>query len=294
MTRAIGKLVVVGVGLIGGSCAAALRRAGAVGEIVGLGRSSESIARALALGVIDRAATDWADALAGADLVLLSMPVGQTRAALDSAAPHLEAHTLVTDAGSTKGDVVAAARAALGRRIGRCVPAHPIAGAEKSGVDAASADLFRGKRVVVTPLAENAPGSVARVRAFWESCGARVTEMDPQEHDRVFAAVSHLPHVLAFCLVDALARRENAEMLFGFAASGFRDFTRIAASHPEMWRDICLANREALLAEIARYGSELDRLRELLAAGDGAALESLFRHAREARNAWAVARPAEP
>ncbi|OIP10690.1 MAG: prephenate dehydrogenase [Betaproteobacteria bacterium CG2_30_68_42] len=294
MTRAIGKLVVVGVGLIGGSCAAALRRAGAVGEIVGLGRSSESIARALALGVIDRAATDWADALAGADLVLLSMPVGQTRAALDSAAPHLEAHTLVTDAGSTKGDVVAAARAALGRRIGRFVPAHPIAGAEKSGVDAASADLFRGKRVVVTPLAENAPGSVARVRAFWESCGARVTEMDPQEHDRVFAAVSHLPHVLAFCLVDALARRENAEMLFGFAASGFRDFTRIAASHPEMWRDICLANREALLAEIARYGSELDRLRELLAAGDGAALESLFRHAREARNAWAVARPAEP
>ncbi|PIX74167.1 MAG: prephenate dehydrogenase/arogenate dehydrogenase family protein, partial [Rhodocyclales bacterium CG_4_10_14_3_um_filter_68_10] len=225
MTRAIGKLVVVGVGLIGGSCAAALRRAGAVGEIVGLGRSSESIARALALGVIDRAATDWADALAGADLVLLSMPVGQTRAALDSAAPHLEAHTLVTDAGSTKGDVVAAARAALGRRIGRFVPAHPIAGAEKSGVDAASADLFRGKRVVVTPLAENAPGSVARVRAFWESCGARVTEMDPQEHDRVFAAVSHLPHVLAFCLVDALARRENAEMLFGFAASGFRDFT---------------------------------------------------------------------
>ena len=294
MTRAIGKLVVVGVGLIGGSCAAALRRAGAVGEIVGLGRSSESIARALALGVIDRAATDWADALAGADLVLLSMPVGQTRAALDSAAPHLEAHTLVTDAGSTKGDVVAAARAALGRRIGRFVPAHPIAGAEKSGVDAASADLFRGKRVVVTPLAENAPGSVARVRAFWESCGARVTEMDPQEHDRVFAAVSHLPHVLAFCLVDALARRENAEVLFGFAASGFRDFTRIAASHPEMWRDICLANREALLAEIARYGSELDRLRELLAAGDGAALESLFRHAREARNAWAVARPAEP
>jgi len=294
VTRAIGKLVVVGVGLIGGSCAAALRRAGAVGEIVGLGRSSESIARALALGVIDRAATDWADALAGADLVLLSMPVGQTRAALDSAAPHLEAHTLVTDAGSTKGDVVAAARAALGRRIGRFVPAHPIAGAEKSGVDAASADLFRGKRVVVTPLAENAPGSVARVRAFWESCGARVTEMDPQEHDRVFAAVSHLPHVLAFCLVDALARRENAEMLFGFAASGFRDFTRIAASHPEMWRDICLANREALLAEIARYGSELDRLRELLAAGDGAALESLFRHAREARNAWAVARPAEP
>ena len=294
MTRAIGKLVVVGVGLIGGSCAAALRRAGAVGEIVGLGRSSESIARALALGVIDRAATDWADALAGADLVLLSMPVGQTRAALDSAAPHLEAHTLVTDAGSTKGDVVAAARAALGRRIGRFVPAHPIAGAEKSGVDAASADLFRGKRVVVTPLAENAPESVARVRAFWESCGARVTEMDPQEHDRVFAAVSHLPHVLAFCLVDALARRENAEVLFGFAASGFRDFTRIAASHPEMWRDICLANREALLAEIARYGSELDRLRELLAAGDGAALESLFRHAREARNAWAVARPAEP
>jgi len=294
VTRAIGKLVVVGVGLIGGSCAAALRRAGAVGEIVGLGRSSESIARALALGVIDRAATDWADALAGADLVLLSMPVGQTRAALDSAAPHLEAHTLVTDAGSTKGDVVAAARAALGRRIGRFVPAHPIAGAEKSGVDAASADLFRGKRVVVTPLAENAPESVARVRAFWESCGARVTEMDPQEHDRVFAAVSHLPHVLAFCLVDALARRENAEMLFGFAASGFRDFTRIAASHPEMWRDICLANREALLAEIARYGSELDRLRELLAAGDGAALESLFRHAREARNAWAVARPAEP
>ncbi|GAB4166757.1 MAG: hypothetical protein Fur0039_03920 [Rhodocyclaceae bacterium] len=292
--RAIGKLVVVGVGLIGGSCALALRRAGAVGEIVGLGRSRHSIVRALELGVIDRAASGWADALSGADLVLLAIPVGQMGAVLACLAPHLEAQTVLTDAGSTKGDVVAAARAQLGERTGQFVPGHPIAGAEKSGVEAASAALFAGKRVVITPLAENAPEAVQRVRALWEGCGARITEMAPEAHDRVFAAVSHLPHVLAFCLVDALARRENADTLFGFAASGFRDFTRIAGSDPEMWRDICIANREALLVEIDRYADELAGARGRIAAADAAAIETLFRRAREARNAWAEARASDP
>ncbi len=286
----IGKLTVVGVGLIGGSCAAALRRAGAVKEVVGLGRSAGSIGKALELGVIDRAAADWADALGGADVVLLATPVGQMEAMFAALAPALDPHTVVTDAGSTKSDVIAAARARLGGRIGQFVPSHPIAGAEKSGVAAASAGLFDGKRVVMTPLAENPPGAIARVRALWRACGACVTEMDAGEHDRVFAAVSHLPHLLAFALVHALARRDNAGVLFGFAASGFRDFTRIAGSSPEMWRDICMANHEALLGELDRYVEELAEVRALIAARDAAGIEALFRRACGARNAWAASR----
>jgi len=192
----------------------------------------------------------------------------------------------VTDAGSTKRDVVAAARAQLGARIAQFVPAHPIAGAEHSGAAAAKSDLFRGKRVVLTPLPENAPQSVERIAGAWRACGARISNMSPEEHDGVFAAVSHLPHVLAFALVNDVAERPNSPQLFGYAAGGFRDFTRIASSHPEMWRDICVANRDALLAELARYGAQLDSVRALLEAGDAAGLEALFARARAARNRW--------
>jgi prephenate dehydrogenase len=281
-----GKVVVCGVGLIGGSFALALRAAGQAGEIVGLGRSPAPLDEAQALGVIDRVATDWADALAGADLVLLGMPVGQMAPVMAALVPHLRPGTLVTDGGSTKADVVLAARAAFGAKIGQFVPGHPIAGAEKSGVAAARADLYRERRVVLTPLPENAPADVARVRAAWAACGAQVSELSADLHDRVFAAVSHLPHLLAFTLVHDLAGRDNADQLFGFAAGGFRDFTRIASSHPEMWRDICLANREALLEELDIYAAELMRARVLLAAGDGEGLERLFATARARRDAW--------
>jgi prephenate dehydrogenase len=282
----LNKLVVCGVGLIGGSFALGLKAAAAVGEIVGLGRTPAPLEEARRLGVIDRVASDWADALDGADLVLLAMPVGQMASVLAALAPHLSPGTVVTDGGSTKSDVVAAARAALGAKIGQFVPGHPIAGAEKSGIVAAQADLYVDKRVVLTPLAENLAANVARVQSAWEACGAKVSQLAPEDHDRVFAAVSHLPHLLAFALVHDFAQRPNSDQLFGFAAGGFRDFTRIASSHPEMWRDICVANRHALLLELDAYMAELMRTRVLLAGGDAEGLEALFSTARARRDAW--------
>jgi prephenate dehydrogenase len=279
------KVIVCGVGLIGGSFALALKAAGVVKEVVGFGRTRAPLEEAVRIGVIDRIGDDWSE-VSNADLVLLGMPVGQMEAAMYALEPHLGPDTLVTDGGSTKSDVVAAAQAAFGDRIGQFVPGHPIAGAEKSGVAAATAELYRGKRVVLTPLPANAAESVARVRAVWEACGANVSELTPAEHDSVFAAVSHLPHILAFALVHQLARRENSDVLFGFAAGGFRDFTRIASSHPEMWRDICLANRVALIKELDAYMGELLKTRVLLAAGDSAGLESMFASARARRDAW--------
>jgi prephenate dehydrogenase len=283
------KVVVCGVGLIGGSFALAIKSALAGRrdvQIVGMGRTRAPLEQALKLGVIDAIETDWGNALKGADLVLLGMPVGQMEAVLRAMAPHLEAQTLVTDGGSTKSDVVAAARAALGDKIGQFIPGHPIAGAEKSGVAAAKPDLYVGKRVVLTPLPENSPEAVKAVRTVWEICGAKVSQLAPEDHDRVFAAVSHLPHLLAFALVHDLALRDNADQLFGFAASGFRDFTRIASSHPEMWRDICLANRKALLRELDAYMAELLKTRVLLASADSAGLEKMFATARMRRDAW--------
>jgi prephenate dehydrogenase len=285
------KLVIFGVGLIGGSLALALRERGAGGRVVGVGRNRQSVARALDLRVIDAAATldddaAIADALTGADVVLLAAPVAQTHALLARIAPHLDATTIVTDAGSTKGDVVDAARAALGARIAQFVPGHPIAGSESSGVEAALPELYVGRNVVLCPLQENAPASVERIAAMWRACGAQVSEMSAPQHDRVFASVSHLPHLLSYALVDQILASPDAALKFSFAAGGFRDFTRIAASSPEMWRDICVANRAALLAELDAYTDVLATLRSAIAAGDGAALEAVFARSREARAAW--------
>ena len=283
------KVAVVGVGLIGGSFALALRRAGCVKEIVGVGRSRANLDRAKARGVIDRDASR-AEAVQGVDVVFLSMPVGATGAVLDTIAPHLGPGTLVTDAGSSKRDVVEAARAALGAGFPRFVPGHPIAGAEQSGVEAARAELFDGKRTVLTPLAETDAQACKAVRGLWQSCGADVHEMSPDAHDEVFAAVSHLPHLLAFALVHDVSTHDAADLLFEYAASGFRDFTRIASSHPEMWRDICMANRAALLVELTRFESVLAEARQLLDAQDAAGLERLFDGARRARNEWLAKR----
>ena len=286
MTARIEKLVIVGVGLVGGSFALALKDAGALGRVVGIGRGARNIRRALDLKIIDAAGALDRVTFGDADLVLLAVPVGQMRAVMRSIAPLLGGRTVVTDAGSTKQDVVALARRELKGALSRFVPGHPIAGTEKSGAEAASAGLYRGRRVVLTPLKENEPGAVALVRAAWERCGASVFELQPREHDAALAAVSHLPHVLAYALVDQLARRKNAKQLFSYAAGGFRDFTRIASSHPEMWRDICLANKKALLAELDRYGGELERVRKMLERGDAGALDALFSGARDARSRW--------
>jgi len=282
----IEKLVIVGVGLIGGSFALALKAAGAVGRVIGVGRGSKNIARALDLTVIDAAGALDAATLTDAGLVLLAVPVGQMPSVMRALAPLLGGRTVVTDAGSTKQDVIEMARRELGGSLARFVPGHPIAGTEKSGAEAAFAGLYRGRKVVLTPLAENDPDAVALVRGAWERCGARVFEMKPEEHDAVLASVSHLPHALAFVLVDLIAQQVNAKQLFSYAAGGFRDFTRIASSSPEMWRDICLANRKALLTAIGRYRGGLDEIRAIIESGDAKALEALFSRARDARDRW--------
>ncbi|WCM18938.1 prephenate dehydrogenase/arogenate dehydrogenase family protein [Paraburkholderia bryophila] len=294
------KLVIFGVGLIGGSLARALRERGettGARKVIGVGRSSASSARALELGVIDSAVAlndDSAlrEALSGADFVLLAAPVAQTQPLLERIAPFLDAGTIVTDAGSTKSDVVAAARAALGARIGQFVPGHPIAGREASGPDAALPDLYVNRNVVLCPLPENAAEAVERVAAMWRATGACVRDMSPEQHDRVLASVSHLPHVLSFALVEQILNSPDAALKFSFAAGGFRDFTRIAASSPEMWRDVCVANRAALLEELDSYTAVLARLRAAIEAGDGATLEAVFARSRVARSEWQEQRSA--
>jgi len=288
------------VGLIGGSVALALKsnkvalalkKAQGLNVvaplIVGVGRTQESLKEALNLSVIDTLETNIHKACSDADLILIAAPVAQTASILQSIKPHLNKQTIITDAGSTKNDVLACAKEILGEQFSQFVGGHPIAGAEKSGVTAAKEDLFLGKNVVLTPTTETNIHAVAGVAQFWKTCGANVSEMSAEDHDCIFAAVSHLPHLLAFALVDEIASRPNAEQLFNFAASGFRDFTRIAGSHPEMWRDICLANKSALLSELTAYQDELDQLKQLLEHKDGAALQALFERASMARNNWA-------
>jgi prephenate dehydrogenase len=280
------KIVIFGVGLIGGSFALALKNAGAVKHVIGIGRTSASLERAKALGIIDEIGTSIPNALKGADLVLIATPVAQTGAILASIQPHLQPGTVVTDAGSTKADVVAGARTAMGEKIAQFIPAHPIAGRESNGPDAAIPDLYQGKKVVLTPLTENSSADLDRVMFAWQQCGALIHRLSPEEHDRVFATVSHLPHLLAYALVDDIARKPHAELLFQFAASGFRDFTRIAGSSPEMWRDISLANQPALLAELDAYITQLNRIRALLAAKNGRELEAVYASAQRARHDW--------
>jgi prephenate dehydrogenase len=285
------KIAIYGVGLIGGSFALALKAAGIAGEVVGFGRRPESLQEALRLGEIDRIGEGEAKELADADIVFVATPVGQMPQVFARIAPHLGQGALLMDAGSTKADVVEAARAALGGKLAQFVPAHPIAGAENSGAAAAKANLYAGKKVVLAPLPETAPEMLARARKAWQACGAKIHELDPGQHDRVFAAVSHLPHLLAFALVRDLAERPDSKLFFEFAASGFRDFTRIAASHPEMWRDICLANRKALLLEIEAYERQLADFKAALQNNDGEALAARFAVARQARREWGEKNP---
>ncbi len=286
----INKLVVIGVGLIGGSFALALKKARMVRQVVGVGRSRKNLKDALRLGVIDKAETDAAHAVAGADLVLIGAPVGQMPGIFARIAPSLSPHTVVTDAGSTKQDVIAAARKHLGVHFPMFVPAHPIAGTEHSGAAAAFPELFRDRNLILLPQKETKAAAVRLVRSAWAACGANIVKLDAEEHDEIFGAVSHLPHVVAFALVNLLAQRRDAKRLLGFSGGGLRDTVRIAGSSPEMWRDICIANRGALVPLLDGYISELEAARASLAAGDGDALESMFLAAQQARARWLVKR----
>lgn len=285
----IKQLTIIGVGLIGGSLARALKRAGAVGEIVGAGRDEAHLQRAQALGVIDRFETDLGAAVSGADMVVVAAPVGAMEAIFRTIAPTLPAEAVLTDAGSTKASVVEAARAAFSKSPedelpSNFVPGHPIAGTEKSGVEASFAELYDGRRVILTPTENSAPEAVAQVREMWELAGAEVVETSASHHDEILAATSHLPHLLAFSLVDTLAALDDKQEVFEYAAGGFRDFTRIASSDPQMWHDICVHNEPALLKMLERFEADLDKLRQAIASNDGDYLLKVFTRAKAARD----------
>jgi prephenate dehydrogenase len=271
------KLAVVGVGLIGGSFALALKQSGMATHVAGIGRNPANLKLALERGVIDSVAED----ASGCDFVLVAAPVAQFENIFSKLK---SAKAIITDGGSTKRDVIAAARKALGKEAARFVPAHPIAGGETSGAGAAKADLFKGKRVILTPLPENDDRAVKTVEDAWKACGARVSRMSAEEHDAVLATISHLPHLIAYAMAHDVAARENSARLFEIAGAGFRDFTRLASSNPEMWRDICLANKDRLLDELIRFDRKMSQVRALL--DDPAGLEKLFAEARDARNRW--------
>ena len=282
----IGKLVVIGTGLIGGSFALALKRARAVGHVTGVGRTQRNLADALKHKVIDEASRDAARAVRDADLVLIATPVGQMPAVMTEIAPHLSDRAVITDGGSTKRDVAACGRRFLGRHFPRFVPGHPVAGTEKSGALAAFPALFEQRNVILTPQPETRASATRLVRRAWEACGARVVRLDAAEHDAILAAVSHLPHVIAFALVNLLARQGNPGRLFGLSAGGLRDTVRIAGSSPEMWADICSANRDALLAILEDYENELEQVRAAIESGDTGELKRMFGQARRAREKW--------
>jgi len=281
----INKLTIIGVGLIGGSLARALKTAGAVREVVGFGRSLGNLQLAIELGVIDRAAVNAADAVRESDIVVIAVPVGNCGEILAQIAPVLAAGTIVTDVGSVKGAVISSARHALGNRFPDFVPGHPLAGTEQSGVSASLAELFHGRRVVLTPEADTHAAATAQVSALWKAAGAEVVTMTADLHDRVLAASSHLPHVLAYALVEMLVRHDDHKAVFDCASGGFRDFTRIAASDPVMWRDICLTNRAALAPLLRQYQGELDEMIRAVDEGDGKWLLEVFTRAKHARDA---------
>ena len=281
------QLGLIGCGLMGSSFALALQRAGLVERVTGFSPSPDSTAMALQMGVIDKVAASAALAVEGADLVLLAVPVSATPSTLQAIAQVIHKDTLVMDVGSTKGDVVLAARNSLGALLPCFVPAHPICGKEVSGVQNADVDLYKGKKVILTPLPETAPAQVALARQLWQALGSHVSQMSPEAHDAAYAAVSHLPHLLAFAMMHSLQGQDQGEQYMALAGSGFRDFTRIAASEPAMWRDILLANRDELLAQSRLFQQSLQALEQLITAGDAAQLHSAITQASQARTRWA-------
>lgn len=287
------RLALLGCGLLGGSAAAAWRDARVVSEVVAFDRDPAACAEATRLGIADRIAATPAEAVREADLVLLAVPVGAMGEVMAACTDALPGHAWITDVGSTKGSVIAAARRALGAALPRFVPGHPIAGGELPGVVHASARLFDRKLFIATPTEATSPAALEAVEALWGAAGARVLRMDAAEHDAVFAAVSHLPHLLAFALVARIASEPDGEHKLGFAGAGFRDFTRIAASSPEMWRDVCLANGPAIAAELAGYRALLDELQGALEQGDAARLEAVFGLASRTRRRFGAAFDAE-
>nr|VFK36381.1 MAG: prephenate dehydrogenase [Candidatus Kentron sp. SD]VFK38594.1 MAG: prephenate dehydrogenase [Candidatus Kentron sp. SD] len=282
----IRTLCIIGVGAIGGSLARALRKVGACGHIVGCGRQKSNLEKAVALGVIDRFETDVTKAVADADMIVVTVPLGAMEMVFRAMVGGIAPDAIITDGGSAKRSVLAAAQSAFGKIPGNLVPAHPIAGTEKSGVEASSDSLFRGRGVILTPVTGTDPSALAKARAMWEATGANVTEMDAARHDKILAATSHLPHVLAYAFVDVLREidQDQGDSILRYAAGGFRDFSRLASSDPQMWSDICLANTDAVVAMLEHFHRELQSVMNAIRRGEGAAIKTLFTRAMEYRN----------
>ena len=282
----INKLTLIGVGLVGGSLARALRHVQIVKEVIGVGRNEASLELAKGLGVIDDYDIDPASAVVGADVVVLAVPLGAMKSVMQSIAPYLGEKTILTDVGSAKGSVLADANEIFNGNIENIILGHPIAGREKSGVEASFAELFQHRRVILTPHDKTSPEALKVVHDMWLACGAEVIEMSVEHHDEVLAATSHLPHMLAYALVDTLARMDDRKDIFDYAAGGFRDFTRIASSDPHMWHDISMANQTALVAVMKRFRTDLDGLINAIEKGDSQFVKETFERAKNARDAF--------
>ncbi len=282
----IRRLAVIGVGLIGGSLARALHRAGEVGEVVGCGRGKANLEKALELGVINRYRHDVGEAVEGADMIFVAVPLGAMASTFAAMRGHLAEDAVITDGGSAKASVIADAIEAFGELPANFVPGHPIAGTENSGVEASFPELYSNRRIILTPTEATSDAALAKVKKMWRLCGARITAMSVEHHDEVLAATSHLPHMLAFSLVDTLAGMKENEEIFRYAAGGFRDFTRIASSNPVMWRDICIANRGALGEVFRQFSENLSALADAIERGDGDRLLATFERAKAARDRY--------
>lgn len=289
----IKHVAILGVGLVGGSLARALKRDRFCGTICGYGRNRASLQKAIELGVIDSGSTEPAKAAAGAGLVVLATPLSTVEGLCRGMSPGLGDDTIITDVGSAKGSVVKAARAGLSAaHFANFVPGHPIAGTEKSGVEHSFSQMFDDRVVILTPLPETSIRALELVQAMWDACRARVVKLSVDRHDKVLAATSHLPHLLAYALVDCLARMQEREEIFEFAAGGFADFTRIASSSPAMWHDICMANRNDLLRSLDSFGEHLSGIRQAIDKGDSRRLLDIFTRARQARDEFSGKRRA--
>ncbi len=288
------QLGIIGCGLMGGSFALALKRAGMVKQVVGYSKSPSTTEKAKRLGVIDLVAESALQAVSGSDVVLIAVPVAASEITFRAICHLVEPHVLLMDVGSTKTDVVEAARRALKDRVLSFVPAHPIAGREVAGIAYADANLYSNHRVILTPLPENPPELLQRATALWTAIGARVTEMTPHQHDAALACVSHLPHLLAFAFLNGIARQPTEPSFLSLAGPGFRDFTRIGASEPIVWRDILLSNQTELKAQLKNFKQSLERFEACMTLGDANALEALIRDASSIRTDWGLASASQP
>lgn len=280
----INRLTIIGAGLIGGSLSLALKQASAVRHVVGCGRNIDNLKKGVELGVIDSYQSSISEAVKGADMIVVAVPLGAMETVFDQLKGNIAEDAVITDVGSAKGSVVEVAKAKLGSQFSQFVPGHPIAGTEKSGIEAGFSTLYQNRRVILTPLDETNKQAVQKVDAMWQQCGASIEYLTVEHHDKVLAATSHLPHMLAYAMVNYLSNLNDHDEIFRYAAGGFRDFTRIASSDPVMWRDVCLSNSDALLKFIEGYKDELDMISTAIETNDAEALLALFGKAKSERD----------